>query len=317
MGVEIGLYIEAQEGTTWHDWSQLARRAETLGFDSLVCSVHIRPLLASGKWTLDLWPVMTALALWTKRIRFGPMVLPITFYNPIQIARISASLDQLSGGRFRLRLGAGRDAGEHEAFGIPYPEHDQRISMLGEALEIIRLLWSGNQVSFTGQWYHLEEAQIQPVPQHPWVGTGGNSESSLRVAASGADEWCTAGASEEQLRQLTDQLNTLAHQMGRNPRTIDHSLMNGVLVGRNMAELKRHAKRLSRLMPDVANRGAEEILDRAANEWRWWVGTPKQVVTQVQNVLRAQVNQIFFQIYDYTDLQLARLLAQTVIPGIR
>jgi len=170
---EVGLYVEAQEGDTWQNWFRLAQEAEVLGFDVLVCSVHLRSLQAQGRWALDLWPVMAAIALWTRHIRFGPMVLPVTFYHPVQVARLSASLDRLSGGRFRLSLGAGRDCGGHRAFGLAFPEHDRRVEMLEEALEVIRLLWSGEPVSFAGRWYRLEEAQLQPTPEQLWIGVGG------------------------------------------------------------------------------------------------------------------------------------------------
>jgi alkanesulfonate monooxygenase SsuD/methylene tetrahydromethanopterin reductase-like flavin-dependent oxidoreductase (luciferase family) len=315
--VEIGLYIEAQEGVTWQDWRQLAQRTEALGFDSLVSSVHLRSLQAPGRWTLDLWPLMTAIALWTQRIRFGPMVLPITFYHPAQIARLSAGVDRLSGGRFRLRLGAGRDPGEHQAFGMEFPEHDRRVDMLGEALEVIRLLWSGEPVSFAGTWYRLEEAQLQPTPEHCWIGTAGDSEPSLRVAASRADEWCTTGPWGEELRQRMEQLDALAHQAGRNPRDIERSVMNGVIVGRDEAELEHRAGRLAVLIPEFAGQAPEAILEQLAEEWQWWVGNPEQVAEQVRKVKQAGVDHIFFQLFDFTDLQALQLLAQTVMPAVQ
>ena len=316
-GVEIGLYIEAQEGITWQAWRQLAQRTEELGFDALVSSVHLRSLQAPGRWALDLWPLMMAIALWTQRIRFGPMVLPITFYHPIQIARLSASVDRLSGGRFRLRLGAGRDSEEHQALGLAFPEHDRRVDMLGEALEVIRLLWSGEPVSFAGTWYRLEEAQIQPTPEHRWIGTGGDSEPSLRLAASRADEWCTTGPWGEELRQRMEQLGTLAHQAGRNPRDIERGVMNGVIVGRDEAELEHRAERLAVLIPELAGQAPKTILEQLAEEWQWWVGKPEQVAEQVRKVRQAGVDHIFLQPFDFTDLQALQLLAQTVMPAVR
>lgn len=315
--MNVGIYIEGQEGVTWYDWRQLARRTEALGFDALATSVHMRSLQAPGRWALDLWPVMTAIALWTKRIRFGPLVLPIGFYHPAQVARLSAGLDRLSGGRFRLSLGAGRGLREHAAFGLPFPEHDERVSMVGEAVEVIRRLWSGESVSFAGRWYRLEQAQVQPVPAHQWIGVGGNSEASLRVAAAQADEWCTAGFSGEELRQKAEQLDSLARQAGRQPEAVERTVMNGVLVGRREVELKRRALRLSTLMPELQGQAPDAILDRARQQFRWWVGTPEEVVGQVQRLLQTRLDHIFFQVFDYEDLGALNLLAQTVLPELR
>ncbi|MDI7277396.1 MAG: LLM class flavin-dependent oxidoreductase, partial [Anaerolineae bacterium] len=97
MPVQVGLYVESQEGVTWDDWRTAAQQAEALGFEALACSVHLRSLEGGRGWRLDLWPVMTAVALWTERVRFGPLVLPVTFYHPAQIARAAAALDRLSG----------------------------------------------------------------------------------------------------------------------------------------------------------------------------------------------------------------------------
>ena len=317
MGVNVGLYIEAQEGVTWPDWYRLAKRVEAWGFDALVTSVHLRSLQAPGRWALDLWLVMTAVAIWTRRIRFGPLVLPIAFYHPVQIARLSSGLDRLSGGRFRLSLGAGRDSEEHAAFGLPFPDHEERVAMLGEAVDVIQLLWSGHPVSFTGHWYRLEQAQVQPAPEQRWIGVGGNSEASLRVAAAKADEWCTAGLSGEELSQKAEQLDALARQAGRSPEAIERTVMNGVLVGRDEAELKQRARRLSALIPDFAGQAPEAILERAGQEFHWWVGTPEQVIEQVQRVRQTRLNHLFFQLFDYTDLRALQLLVQTVLPELR
>lgn len=315
--MEIGLYIEAQEGLTWNDWRRLVTRAETLGFDAIVTSVHLMSLQASGRWALDVWPLLTTLAQWTKRIHFGPMVLPITFYHPVQIARLSASLYRLSGGRFRLRLGAGREPGEHEAFGLPFPEHDERIAMLGEVVQIIHLLWSGDRVSYQGRWYCLEGAQLQPTPEHLWVGVAGDSEPSLRVAATWADEWCTSGPSPGKLRQHLKQLDSLARKAGRRPDQIERSVMSGVLVGHDESDLERRAVKLIDLIPELAGQEPSAILSQLATEWQWWIGTPEEIVGQVKDVIAVGANHVFFQLFDFRDLDALDLLAREVLPRLK
>jgi len=314
--VQTGIYVELQEGVTWPAWQQLATRAEALGFDVLACSAHLMPLEAPGGWSLDLWPVMAATALWTRSIRFGPAVLPITFYPPAQIARLAAAIDRLSGGRFELGLGAGRHEGEHRAFGLPFPGHEERLAMLEEAVEVIRLLWSGERVSYPGRWYRLEGARAQPTPVRGWLSVGGNSEASLRIAATHADEWSTTSASPEDLAARLRRLDELAVQAGRPPGAIVRTIMNGTLVGRDEAEVRRRAERTARLVPRLAGRPAQAILEGFVREWGWWAGTPEHIAAQAMSAVRMGFGRILFQVYDWEDVAALDLLAGAVVPRL-
>jgi alkanesulfonate monooxygenase SsuD/methylene tetrahydromethanopterin reductase-like flavin-dependent oxidoreductase (luciferase family) len=114
-----------------------------------------------------------------------------------------------------------------------------------------------------------------------------------------------------------ERLDALAHQAGRNPRVVERSVMNGVLVGRDEAELERRAERLAELIPELAGQAPKTVLERLAEEWRWWVGTPEQVAEQVREVKQAGIDRVLFQLFDFADLQALRLLARTVVPGVR
>lgn len=315
--LEVGIYVEAQEGVTWEAWQRLATRAEALGFDVLACSAHLMPLEAPGGWSLDLWPVMAAVAWWTRHIRFGPAVLPVTFYPPAQIARLAAAIDRLSGGRFELGLGAGRHEGEHRAFGLPFPAHEERLAMLKEAVEVIRLLWSGERVSYAGRWYRLEGARAEPTPLRGWLSVGGNSEASLRIAAAHADEWSTTSAPPEELAARLCRLDELAAEAGRGPGSILRTMMNGAIVWRDEGERERRARRLAGLVPRLAAGGPAETLRRLVREWGWWAGTPEQVAQQASAVLRLGFQRVLFQVYDWEDLDALGLLAEAVVPRLR
>lgn len=317
MPVLVGLYIEAQEGVTWEVWRRAALEAEALGYDLLGCSVHLRSLEGAPGWRLDLWPVMTAIALWTRRIAFGPLVLPVGFYHPAHIARAAAALDRLSGGRFQLGLGAGRDAAEYRAFGLPFPPHDERIAMLAEGVEIIRRLWEGEPVTFRGRWYTLDGAQIEPVPLRRWLGIGGNSDATLRLAACCADEWSTTGRDVAELRARNRRLDALAHEAGRDPAAIARTVMDGVLIGRGPSELERRACRMADLVPSLRGQPVREIIRRLADEWGWWVGTPDEVRARVTEAVGAGFGRVCFQVYDAADVAAMRLLAEEVLPALR
>src|SRR5258708_1691239 len=129
--MKIGIMIEGQEGLTWERWLRLAQMAEDLGFESLCRSDHLTGLGGESKRpSLETWTSLTALALRTKRIRFGPMVSPLTFYHPALLAKMAAAVDTLSGGRLDLRLGPGWDEHEHKMFGVPFPTGKERLHHL-------------------------------------------------------------------------------------------------------------------------------------------------------------------------------------------
>src|SRR5437667_223201 len=148
---QLGIMIEGQEDMDWQRFFRLADAVEALGFESLFRSDHLTALDGfTERASLALWPSLAALAARTQRIRFGPLVCSITFHHPALLAKNAAAVDQLSGGRFELGLGAGWYVGEHRKFGVPYPPYAARLEMLGEGAHVIQALWAGGPVSFSG-----------------------------------------------------------------------------------------------------------------------------------------------------------------------
>ncbi|MDI7275498.1 MAG: LLM class flavin-dependent oxidoreductase, partial [Anaerolineae bacterium] len=197
------------------------------------------------------------------------------------------------------------------------PSHDDRVAMLAEGVEIIRLLWSGEPVTYGGRWYRLEGAQLEPVPAQRRLGIGGNSDATLRLAASCADEWSTTGRDTATLRERNDRLDALACEAGRSPRDIERTLMDGVLVGRDEQELERRARRMQELVPQLRGKPWPEVVRQLADEWGWWVGTPQEIAGQAAEGLQAGFDRLFFQVYDAADVAAMRLLADEVIPALR
>ena len=120
--MRVGVMIEGQEGLTWERWLRLTEAAEDMGYESLCRSDHLTSLAGESKRpSLETWTSLTLVAARTRRIRFGPMVSPITFYQPALLAKMAVALDTLSRGRLDLGLGAGWNEPEHATFGIPLP----------------------------------------------------------------------------------------------------------------------------------------------------------------------------------------------------
>jgi alkanesulfonate monooxygenase SsuD/methylene tetrahydromethanopterin reductase-like flavin-dependent oxidoreductase (luciferase family) len=127
MTPRVGIMIEGQEGLTWDRWRRLARAVEAGGFDSLFRSDHLTGLFGDSKRpSLDAWASLTWLATATTRIRFGPLVCPLTFYHPALLAKRAAAVDHLSSGRLDLGLGAGWHEPEHRMYGLPFPSVRER-----------------------------------------------------------------------------------------------------------------------------------------------------------------------------------------------
>src|SRR5712691_3837288 len=173
--MKIGIMIEGQEGLTWERWLRLAQTAEDLGFESLCRSDHLTGLGGESKRpSLETWTSLTALALRTRRIRFGPMVSPLTFYHPALLAKMAAAVDTLSGGRLDLGLGAGWNEHEHKMFGVTFPTVKERLVRLEQP------------------YFPLEKAETYPLPasgRYRIVIGGRGEKRTLKIVAEFADEW--------------------------------------------------------------------------------------------------------------------------------
>jgi len=157
--MKIGVMLEGQEGLTWERWFRIADRVESLGLDSLWRSDHFFSLMGEPRRpALECWTALTALAQRTQRIRFGPLVSPMTFRHPALLARMAAAVDLLSNGRLVVGVGAGWNVAEHEAFGIGLPPLKERFDRFEEGIAVIKALWTGGPVDFDGRYYPLRGA---------------------------------------------------------------------------------------------------------------------------------------------------------------
>jgi F420-dependent oxidoreductase-like protein len=176
MIVKIGIQIEPQMGYTYGDIVTLAKAAEDAGFYSFTVSDHFFGNVESvEKYAHDAWTLLALLTPQTERIRLGTLVTCQSYRNPALVAKIAAILDNASDGRIDLGIGAGWKRSEYEAYGYPFPSSRTRVRQLGEAIQIIDLLWTEERPSFEGEFYSIRETMFLPKPlQKPripiWVG---------------------------------------------------------------------------------------------------------------------------------------------------
>src|SRR5574341_1027574 len=277
----IGIMLEGQEDLTWERFFRLVQVVEDLGFESLFRSDHLTALASFPKrHSLELWSSLTALALRTHRLRFGPLVCSLTFTPPSLLAKKAAALDVLSNGRFELGIGAGWYKEEHQMFGVPFPPFRTRLDMLEEGAQVIRALWSGQPVSFNGKYYQLDQAETHPLPIQnpmPLIMGGKNEHRTLRIVAEHASEWNCTYIGVEAFGHKSRVLEEHCAAIGRDPRTLRRSLMIPFVIGEDDATLHKRVNAHHAMSPNWI-----------PGTWAAWRaagfigGSPAQIVEQLK-----------------------------------
>jgi F420-dependent oxidoreductase-like protein len=315
MALRLALMIEGQEGLTWDRWRRIARTAEQGGFDSLFRSDHLTGLFGdASRPSLDLWASLTWLATATSRIRFGPLVAPLTFHHPALLAKRAAAVAELSGGRLDLGIGAGWHEGEHRMFGIPFPPLKERIDRLECGAWAIRALWTGKKVTLPQAYYALVEAESHPVPpggRVPLIIGARGERRTLAIAAAHADEWNVTRVTFEDYAAKRGVLEAHCAKAGRDPSVIARSLMVPVIVGRTTAELSARHARARAIFPRVPE---DEAGWRAAG---FLYGTPERVVMDLKHWESLGVQRVMLQMLDMEDDAAMDLLGREVVPACR
>lgn len=310
---DIALMVEGQEDLTWERWFRFMDAAEDLGFEGLFRSDHLTALNGEpDREALALWPSLTAVAMRTRRIRFGPLVAAVTFRHPSMVAKMAASVDVLSEGRLDLGLGAGWFGREHSMFGIPYPRYGERLSMLDEGADVIHAIWSGETASIDGAHYSLSDAHNlpRPVQTEPTVIMGGKGERTLRVVAKHATEWNCSYSTIDEFETKDEELDRACQEIGRDPGGLRRSMMLPFAIGRSDTELQGHID---------AHRATFVNLPPDPPGWReagFLVGSPAEVVDQIGARVEAGVSRLMLQQNALDDLASVELLASQVLPQV-
>lgn len=306
--IEIAIMIEGQDGLDWPRWRRMARAVEDLGFVGLYRSDHYTNARPPDKDSLELWVSLTWLASHTDRIEFGPLVTPISFRHPTMTARMAAAVDDLSGGRLILGLGAGWQKREHDNYGWDLLDMDGRFVRFEEGIQVVRdLLRSDDPVDFQGLYYQLKEAILLPRPHRPGgppILIGGNGRRrTLPLVARYADEWNALYIPTEEFKGLNDRLDELLQAEGRHPAAVRRSLMTGCVFARDQAELDR------RVIARTQGKGAIEDLRKRGII----VGLLPEVTDQLGELAEAGVQRVMLQWLDQDDLDGLEAMAKGII----
>ena len=304
--IEVALMIEGQDGLNWPRWKALAQTVEGVGLAGLYRSDHFTNPDGPHKDALEAWTSFTYLAAETTRIEFGPMVSPVSFRNPVVSAWSAAAVDDLSGGRFHMGLGAGWQEREHASHGFDLLELKERFQRFEEGVQVVKLLLQSDEpVGFDGAYYHLNDALLLPRPARPGgppIVIGGNGEKrTMPIAAKYADEWNAVFVTPERFAALSTHLDNLLDAHGRSPVSMRKTLMHRITVGATDAAVARKTETVDVI--ELKKRGA-------------LIGTPNEIAEGLLAFDAVGVKRIMAQLHDMTDLDGVELLGTKVLPQL-
>jgi probable F420-dependent oxidoreductase len=270
--MRLGIQLpEVEREVRWPEYVALARAAEEAGFDSIHVGDHLlyrddgRP--ERGPW--EAWTLLSALAAVTERVQLGPLVACTAFHPPGLIAKMAATIDEVSGGRFVLGLGAGWQEQEFAAFGLPY---DRRVARFEEAFAIVRGLLAGERVTVDGRYWQARDAVLLPPPaRRTPLMIGSNGPRVLGIALPHVDAWNTwytdFGNTAEGFAELNERISAAARDAGRPPDEVERSACVLVVLDRSSPErplevppLEGAPDRIAERLRELADAGADEAI---------------------------------------------------------
>ena len=270
----IGIQLpEVERDVRWPEYRAMARAAEEVGFDSIWLGDHLlyqeEGEEERGPW--EVWTMLGALAAVTERVELGPLVACTAFHPPGLIAKMAATLAEVSGGRFVLGLGAGWNEPEFRAFGLPY---DHRVSRFEEAFTIIRGLLAGERVTLDGRFFKAEGLALLPHPDaRPRLVIGSNGPRMLAATLPHVEAWNTwfdsYGNSADGFAKLNEEITGAAREAGREPGDIERSACVLVALddatgerwwGEDVEPVTGSTDRIVAALRELHEAGADEII---------------------------------------------------------
>jgi F420-dependent oxidoreductase-like protein len=310
--LRFALMTEPQQGLSYDEILAIARAAEDAGFEAFFRSDHYTSFPGpEGRPTTDAWATLAGLARETRSIRLGTMVSPVTFRVAGNLAKVAMTVHDMSGGRIEVGVGAGWNESEHRQHGLPFPPIKDRADMMEEQLAILRGLFDEpDGWTFEGRYWQVRGSLFRPRDHRPPIIVGGTDKPrALRLAARYADEYNVSSSGPDAVRRIFARLDEECRAIGRDPSTITHSVMAGVLIGRDPAAVEARVKAQIEMFGDS---------DAAADAWleprraRWVIGTPDEARTRIAEFEAAGVERLLLQTFLPRDLEHVALMGELI-----
>jgi F420-dependent oxidoreductase-like protein len=293
----------------WAKAVEIAVLADELGYDSVWVYDHFHNVPVPAHETMfECWTTLAAISQRTSRVRLGQMVGCALYRNPGLLAKVTSNIDVMSGGRLDWGIGAGWYDGEFKAYGYEFPSAADRIRMLRETVEIVKLMWTEPDATYEGRHFSIAGAQCDPKPvqsPHPpiWIG-GGGEQLTLRVVARLADR-SNFGGNPDEWAHKCEVLKGHCREVGRDYDEITKTWSPEVFIRATEAE--------------VAAGGSRSFWGEPVVSWTAGnlVGTPEQVAERIATYRALGCEGIVPWVADYPDTETLTLLAEKVMPEFR
>jgi probable F420-dependent oxidoreductase len=310
VSVEFGLavknFVGPGETPDIDEILRYAERAEALGFESLWVWDHILLGVQPSFPILDSLSTLAAIAARTERIKLGTGVLVLPLRNPVVVAKVLASVDQISKGRLIVGAAAGWYAREFDAVGVPFK---QRGRIMDRNLDLLKRLWTEEMVTLQVDELNLRQAVMTPRPYqqpHPPILIGGYVEAVLKRAARVGDGWLTYFYTPDSFKRSWEKVLGYAREQGRDPSTLTATNQLAIYLGPSRSAVEADMRHWLSTEWDTAS-WSESTIEHAI------MGSPAECVEQLRPHLESGVNRIILIPYRYEQEQIERL-AREILP---
>jgi F420-dependent oxidoreductase-like protein len=299
-----------QIGVPWSQVLDVARACDRLGYDSVWAIDHFYGVPQASTPIFEGWTEIAALAGVTSRVRLGHLVLCVSYRPPSLLAKMAATLDHASNGRFILGMGAGWHAIEYQAYGIPFPPIGSRLKQLDECLAIVKKMWGAEPATFFGEHFHVEDAFCSPRPvqqPHPPILVGGTGERVLlRIVAEHANVWNNLGVAHAQLPSKLAALRRHCDAIKRDVDEIEISQQTIAAIGESEAAARSATDAIRAELPFLS--GGDDLII---------TGTPAECIERVERTVKLGATTLIMSFGRKPEIAALELFAERVIPAFR
>jgi F420-dependent oxidoreductase-like protein len=306
--VHFGVVLP-QFGATWTQAREVAHAADEAGLDSVWVVDHLIGIPIEQDPVFESWTEITAIGALTQRVRIGQIVLCVSFRHPALLAKMAATLDQVTGGRLIVGLGAGWHPGEYAQYGYDFPPIGTRLRQLDEACQILRRMWTEERTTFAGRHYRVQDAVLGPKPAQPRLPLmlgGGGEKVMLRLVAQHADVWNNLGAYHGEVAHKREVLLRHCRDVGRDPAEILVTQQTLAAIAMDRTDAARRTDKV------VAELGFLDATPDLA-----LTGTPDEIRARVEKNRALGISGFVMSFGRRTDPEHVRLFAREVAAAYR